>query len=142
VRAVLDPGVIVAALITPAGVCGRALRAALDDEYTLVVSPGLLAELEGVLMREKFRRYISEAEAATAISLLARVAELRADPGEVSPISPDPDDDYLIALAGAAQVDYLISGDPHLVQLAQVEPPIVTPREFLEGVPGRPAAGS
>jgi putative PIN family toxin of toxin-antitoxin system len=142
VRAVLDPGVIVAALITPAGVCGRVLRAALDDEYTLVVSPELLAELEGVLLREKFRRYLSEAEAAIAISLLARVGELRADPGEVKPISPDPDDDYLIALAGAARVDYLVSGDRHLVQLTQVEPRIVTPREFLERLRGRPAAGS
>jgi putative PIN family toxin of toxin-antitoxin system len=142
VRAVLDPGVIVAALITPAGVCGRVLRAALDDEYTLVVSPELLAELEGVLMREKFRPYISEAEATTTISLLARVAELCADPAELNRISPDPDDDYLIALAGAARVEYLVSGDRDLAQLAQVEPPIVTPREFLESLPGRPAVGS
>lgn len=137
----LDPGVIVAALITPAGVCGRVLRAALDSEYTIVVSPELLAELEDVLLREKFRPYLSGAEAATAMSLLARVAEVRADPGEVSRISPDPDDDYLIALARAAQVDYLVSGDGDLVQLTQVEPPIVTPREFLERLPGRPAAG-
>ena len=138
----LDPGVVVAALITPAGVCGRVLRAALDDDYTLVVSPELLAELEDVLLREKFRPYLSEGEAAIAKSLLARVAELRADPGDVSRISPDPDDDYLIALARAAQVDYLVSGDGDLVQLAQVEPPIVTPREFLERLLGRPEASS
>ena len=135
----LDPGVIVAALITPAGVCGRVLRGALDSEYTIVVSPELLAELEDVLLREKFRPYLSGAEAATAMSLLARVADLRADPGEVSRISPDPDDDYLIALARAAQVDYLVSGDGDLVQLTEVEPPIVTPREFLLG---RPEASS
>jgi putative PIN family toxin of toxin-antitoxin system len=142
VRAVLDPGVIVAALITPAGVCGRVLRAALDDEYTLVVSPGLLAELEGVLMREKFRPYLSEAEAMIAISLLARVAEPCADPAERDPISPDPDDDYLIALAGTTGVEYLVSGDRDLLELARIEPPIVTPREFLESMPGRPAGGS
>jgi uncharacterized protein len=142
VRAVLDPGVIVAALVTPAGVCGRVVRAALDDEYVLIASPELLAELEDVLMREKFRPYLSEIEAATAISLLARVAEIHADPGEVSPISPDPDDDYLISLAGVAQVDYRVSGDLDLVQLTHVEPPIVTPRAFLESLPGRPAAGA
>lgn len=141
-RAVLDPGVIVDALITPAGVCGRVLRAALDDEYTLVVSPELLAELEAALMREKFRPYLSEAEATSAFSLLARVAELCADPVELNRISPDPDDDYLIALAGAAGVEYLVSGDRDLVQLARVEPPIVTPRGFLESLPGRPAADS
>lgn len=138
----LDPGVIVAALITPAGVCGRVLRGALDSEYAIVVSPELLAELEDVLLREKFRPYLSGAEAATAMSLLARVADLRADPGEVSRISPDPDDDYLIALARAAQVDYLVSGDGDLVQLTQVEPPIVTPREFLNRLLGRPEASS
>jgi hypothetical protein len=65
-----------------------------------------------VLTREKFRPFLSPSEAATAISLLARVAELHADPREASRISPDPDDDYLIALAGAAGVEYLVSGGP------------------------------
>jgi predicted nucleic acid-binding protein len=55
VQAVVDPGVLIAAVIAPRGVCGQVLTAALDRRYTHVASPALLAELEEVLLRPKFR---------------------------------------------------------------------------------------
>ena len=57
-RAVLDPGVLVSALITPAGTPAKLLAEVRADELELIASPLLLAELEGVLRREKFRRYV------------------------------------------------------------------------------------
>jgi hypothetical protein len=47
-------------------------------------------------------------------------------------LSPDPDDDYLLALAQATSTDYLISGDAHLTGLANPQPPVLTPRAFLD----------
>jgi predicted nucleic acid-binding protein len=47
-------------------------------------------------------------------------------------VSPDPDDDYLIALARVAGADYLISGDRHLLDLTDPDPPVLTPRQFLD----------
>ncbi len=46
-------------------------------------------------------------------------------------LTADPDDDYLVALARAAGADYLVSGDRHLLELTDPEPPVLTPREFL-----------
>lgn len=56
----------------------------------------------------------------------------------VSPelLSADPDDDYLIDLARDAQVEALVTGDAHLLELRAIIP-AMTPAEFLELVPGR-----
>src|SRR4051794_31637618 len=56
-RAVLDPGVLVSALITPTGRPAKLLLSARAGSFDLIVSPHLLDEL-AVLRREKFRRYI------------------------------------------------------------------------------------
>jgi predicted nucleic acid-binding protein len=48
-------------------------------------------------------------------------------------VTQDPDDDYLVALAAAAESDVLVSGDHHLTDLKRVgDMRIVTPREFLD----------
>lgn len=48
-----------------------------------------------------------------------------------APHTPDPDDDYLVALALAAGVDVLISGDTDLTDLPDCGIPVQTPRDFL-----------
>ena len=48
-------------------------------------------------------------------------------------IIEDADDDAVLACAVAAKVDFVISGDPHLVQLERYEGiPIVTPAQAVE----------
>ncbi len=59
-------------------------------------------------------------------------AEVVDDPPPLAGITPDPDDDYLIALARATHADYLISGDRHLLGLTDPEPPVLAPRQFRE----------
>lgn len=66
-RAVPDTNVLVAAVITPRGLCGRLLDAAIDGRWQLVVSPQLLADLEAVLARDKFRRWLSQDEASRRV---------------------------------------------------------------------------
>jgi putative PIN family toxin of toxin-antitoxin system len=129
-RAVLDPGVLVSALITPTGTPAKLLAATRSGSFELIVSPLLLDELRSVLRREKFRRYVNLDVVDQYVGLLRRDAAMANDPAEPPPIRcVDPDDDYLIALAhrhGAA----LVSGDGHLLELAG-EIPIFTPSEFL-----------
>lgn len=48
------------------------------------------------------------------------------------PISRDPTDDYLLALARFAGAAYLVSGDKDLTVLKDVVPPVLTPAAFLE----------
>jgi hypothetical protein len=129
-RAVLDPGVLVSALITPAGTPARLLVAARDGALELVVSPLLLGELEGVLGREKFRRYVDPEAVREYLELLRREAIVAPDPEGPPPLRcADPDDDYLIALAHSESA-VLVSGDRHLLDLAG-EAPVQAPAELL-----------
>ena len=134
-RAVLDPNVLVSALISSAGPCARLLIELRAGSYELVVSPQLLGELAEVLGREKFRRYLSEAEAEAYVELLRRESIALDDPDpSAETLSDDPDDEFLIALSRAARVEALVSGDDHLLRLRDVIP-VVTPREFLQSLP-------
>jgi uncharacterized protein len=129
-RAVLDPGVLVSALITPTGIPAKLLLAARSVSFELIVSPLLLEELGSVLRREKFRRYVDLDLVAAYLDLLRRDAQLAADPEAPPPIRcTDPDDDYLIALAHS-QNTALVSGDRHLLELAG-KIPVFSPAEFL-----------
>lgn len=131
-RAVLDPSVLVSALIAPGGPSARLLVEFRAGAFELITSPQLLEELDDVLHREKFRRYAAEAEVEAYVELLRRHGTLAEDPEPAeAPLSPDPDDEYLIALARAVRADALVSGDPHLTSL-RGRIPVLTPREFLE----------
>lgn len=129
-RAVLDPGVLVSALITPAGIPAKLLRAAREGRFDLLISGMLLEELEVVLRRDKFRRYLDLDEVSDAMRILLDEGQMVEDPTGPPPVQcSDPDDDYLIAIAhlqGAA----LVSGDRHLLDLAGTIP-VFTPSEFL-----------
>jgi uncharacterized protein len=129
-RAVLDPGVLVSALITPSGTPATLLAEVHAGALELIVSPRLLAELEDVLQREKFRRYVDLDAVEDYLALLRREAVLAPDPtGQPSLRSADPDDDYLIALAQGERAA-LVSGDSHLLDLS-AEAPIFSPAQLL-----------
>ena len=50
-----------------------------------------------------------------------------------SPASRDPDDDWILATAVAANAEFLITGDKDLLILgSHASIPIVTPRQFIE----------
>jgi len=130
VRAVLDPNVLISALLSPGGSPAKVLRAWIAGHYELIVSPLLLAELERALAYPKLRKRIDAEDARAVVAWLSGSATMSADPDGPSPIpSPDPDDDYLITLA-AAQAALLVSGDAHLLGLAG-RLPVVTAAAFL-----------
>jgi putative PIN family toxin of toxin-antitoxin system len=129
-RAVLDPNVIISALLAPAGTPAAILRAWSTGAFELVASPLLLAELERALAYPKLRTRIHESEAAAIVQWLGRSATILEDPDEPARRgSADPGDDYLIALAAHAHAA-LVSGDRHLLELAG-ELPIYAPADFL-----------
>lgn len=134
-----DTNVLVAAAITPRGRCGKLLDAAIDGRWQLVASPLLMAELETVLLRDKFRRWLSEEEARRFTADIGVMADIVPDPesAEASPYQiADPKDEFLVALAQTANVVALISGDPHLTDLVSLSPPVCTPAYFLDRLPG------
>ena len=129
-RAVLDPNVLVSALLSPTGAPARALLAWVEGRYELVVSPRLLAELNRVLAYPKLRARVEPHDAEQFVGWLSRQAVLAADPIDPPSRAADADDDYLLALA-ASEDALLVSGDKHLLALAG-EFPILSPARFLE----------
>jgi uncharacterized protein len=97
-----------------------------------VVSPLLLAEAQDVLARPKLRRWVSHTAAQELMQALHETAIIADDPSAQAGLTPDPDDDYLIALARSTDVAYLVSGDTHLTGLPDPQPPVLTPRQFLD----------
>jgi len=130
VRAILDPNVIISALLSRDGTPARVLRAWLEGHFELIVSPLLLEELNRALAYPKLTARIEADEAAGLIDWLRREAILVDDPPEPpTSRSEDPDDDYLLALAETERA-VLVSGDRHLLGLTE-ELPVLTTREFL-----------
>ena len=137
-RVVLDPGVLIAALISAKGAPRALVRAWIDGAFELLISPMLLAELARVLGRPKFRRYATEREVRAYVAFLQRFATLCADVESPTRLSPDPGDDYLVALARSHSASFLVSGDAHLCQLKNTQPPVLTPRAFLNKLSRQP----
>ncbi|MDQ6751121.1 MAG: putative toxin-antitoxin system toxin component, PIN family [Actinomycetota bacterium] len=130
-RAVLDPNVVISALLSSQGTPARILRDWEQGTFELIISPLLLDELERALTYPKLRRHIPAEEATAVLQWLTDSATMLADPIQEPPVrSHDRGDDYLISLAAAARA-ILISGDKHLLDLSH-QIPVFAPPRFLE----------
>lgn len=126
-RAVFDPNVLIAALLSPTGSPAALLRRWLDGEFELLVSERLLAELRRALAYPKLRSRVTDIEAKTFVDLLERAATVTDDPPTGARRSRDVDDDYLLALAESSMA-ILVTGDRDLLDLKGL--PVRTARAF------------
>lgn len=109
------------------------MEAALEGRWQIVVSPQLLTELDTVLSRDKFRRWLTQKEADRFVADIAVLADVVADtPATSNRETADPKDEFLVTLARHAASVALVSGDPHLTDLVHLQPPVLTPSAFLE----------
>jgi putative PIN family toxin of toxin-antitoxin system len=135
-RIVLDTNILVSAIIA-SGYSANILDRVRSGELTLITSSHLLEEFSDVIARPRItRKYPQVAERADdLVDFLRAFTELvQGTPGE-SQISRDRDDDFVLACAVEGSADYIISGDPHLLDLkTHRNITILTPREFVEQV--------
>ena len=130
-RVVLDANVVISALLAPAGAPARVLLAWQDGAFEAVVCDLLLEEIERALSYPKLRRRVPADDAEALVEWLRRSAILAPDPEGTPPIdSPDPGDDYLIALAAERRA-VIVSGDAHLLGLSE-RIPVYPAAAFLE----------
>ena len=131
-RVVLDTGIYISFLINPNGAPSQAVSLWLDKAFELVTSEWQLGELRRVSRYEHIQPVITSREAGTIINKLKRRATVIGGLRDVD-LSPDPDDNPIIATAIAGQVQYIVSGDKRdMLELQKVEGiPIVTAREFV-----------
>ncbi len=129
-RAVVDVNVLISAALSARGPSAEILRSNRDGVFELIISEMLIAELTRALTYPKLRKRILAEKAAAFVSWIRNHATLVEDPPDSTPVrSPDPDDDYLLALAISRQA-FLVTGDQHLLGLRE-DLPILPPAEFL-----------
>lgn len=131
-RAVLDPNVLISALLSRSGAPAQIVARWVAGDLELVVSELLLAQLGRALAFPRVRAQVPAADAAGFLALLRHAAVVAPDSSAPALRSPDPGDDYLLALAESERA-MLVSGDQHLLGLGE-RLPIRTPRAFLEAL--------
>ena len=132
-RIVLDTGILIALLITsdtPPALIYQAWR---RKRFELVTSEWQLDEFRRVSRYPKLRRFLKPAEAGNLVNGL----RLQATVLETLPtleLSPDPDDNPVLAMAEASQAQYLVTGDKEdLLALGAIGGTrIVTARQFTK----------
>jgi putative PIN family toxin of toxin-antitoxin system len=132
VRVVLDPNVLVSALITPRGRARQVVQAGIAGEYEYVVCPALLGELHDVASRPRIARLVTADASDRLLADIRGGARSEPDPAEIPLICPDPDDDYLVALAVEVGADHLVSGDAALLGLKHPPVSIISLRTFAD----------
>jgi len=106
---------------------------------TLISSPALLAELAEVLNRPKFQVILarSETDPEQTLGELRRLAEIIDPLPLLAPVSRDPSDDAVLALAAASRADLIITGDADLLTLgSHAGIPIIDPAEAITRIGG------
>ena len=136
-RVVFDTSTLVSAALRAGSVPSQALLHALGTG-DLCASAGTLAELETVLKRRKFNRYLDSESRMEFVALVRRNVRLFAvaDRGlqAVKPRCRDANDHQFLALAQVAEADAIVSSDDDLLILHPwCEIPILSPADFLAG---------
>jgi len=100
--------------------------------FTLLASREQVTELRNSLAKPKIASRIQPHDAGLLINNIVRLAEYVSPLPAVS-VSPDPDDNVLLAMAEAGRADYLVTGDKvgllPLVRHGGAR--IITAREFV-----------
>ena len=132
-KIVLDTNVFIATLIAPHSSTAQLYWLWREGSYTLLTSQAQLDELRRVSRKPKLKGVIRPHQAGAMVNTLkARAIVL--EPNEIPDVSPDPDDNFIIAIASHGQADYLISLNMRdVVKLGKVGTTrILHARDFLQ----------
>lgn len=131
-RLVVDTNVFVSALLADASLPAHLVVLWREGRFDLLTSAAQLDELMRVTRYPKIRERLSPALAGRLINEVRDLAVLLQDLPSVA-ASPDPHDNYLLAMAAAGAADFLVTGDKRdLLNLRLYEGcKIITVRSFL-----------
>lgn len=135
-RLVLDTNAVISALLWR-GTPYQLLQAIRQRPNLQLYSATLLEELANVLTRPSLHKGLAAIgkQAGDVLQDYGAAVQIVAAAPLAQPVCRDPDDDAVLALALAAQVDLIVSGDQDLLVLRQFEgAPIVSVREALARV--------
>lgn len=133
-KAVVDTNVLVSSFLSPGGVRAKVMEAWEKGQFELVVSEDILVEYGRALKYQK----VSSRHGMDSNQIDQVIAEMKSFATVVKPkqkltiVKDDPDDDKFLECAKEAGAEYIISADPHLLNLEQYAGiQILSPSEFL-----------
>ena len=131
-RQVVDTNILISALLAGTSLPAQLILLWREGRFDLLTSAAQLDELRRVTRYPKIRERLAPALAGRLINDIRDLAVLLPALPVVT-ASPDPDDNYLLAMAAAGSADFLVTGDKRdLLALRLFEGTrILTVRDFL-----------
>jgi len=127
-RVILDTNILVSMAL--GGQVGKINDRWRAGEFIVVVSEEIVSEYLDILQRPNL--HLKSRTIAVITGRIYRKAKFVKPEERVSGIQSDPKDDKFLEAAIAGQVDFIVSGDKHLLNLENFRSiPIITAREFL-----------
>jgi putative PIN family toxin of toxin-antitoxin system len=129
---VLDSSVLVAALRSRQGASFRLLELLRGDQFEIAVSVPLVLEYEAVLVRHAAELNLSREAAVGVVDFLCSVAHRQDIHFLWRPRLPDPQDEFVLELAVAANCEAIITHNVRdFVGTKKFKPQVLTPSMFL-----------
>lgn len=131
-RAVLDRNVLISGVIST-GVPHDVVVAGFERKYQIVISVPTLTEFRDTLLKYPEKFNMDEEDVQTEVETVRYFSEFVDPEEDITAVEDDPDDDKFLEAAVAGNVDYIVSGDTHLLDIETYRGlEIVSPRTFYE----------
>lgn len=128
-KIVLDTNILISALgwgSNPKKIFNKVI----EKEFELVISKTQLEELGEVMNYPKFA--FTKEQKARFLNILQEISTIVETRGNIDVIKEDPDDNVIIETALENNVEYIITGDGHILKLRKIgKIEIVTATEFM-----------
>lgn len=127
-RVILDTNVFISMAL--GGQVGKINDGWKAGKFTLVVSDDIVSEYLDVLRKPKL--HLSSHTVTAIVNRIYRKAKFTTPKEQVTVIESDSSDNKFLEAAIAGRVDFIVSGNKHLLDLQEFRSiPILTAREFI-----------
>ncbi|MFN8414103.1 MAG: putative toxin-antitoxin system toxin component, PIN family [Anaerolineales bacterium] len=128
-RVVLDTNIVISSVL--GGALVLILERWNDGKFTVIVTSDVLGEYFEVLNRPKFN--LKQETIDKIARYLYQFSEFVVPEERIQFVEADPKDDKFLEAAIAGKVDFIVSGDHHLLALKEFNSiPIISGREFVD----------
>jgi putative PIN family toxin of toxin-antitoxin system len=118
IKVVLDTNVLISAFITK-GKSRMLLSEIIEGKAQLILSKEILEEFAEVVADDKLRKYIEEQDVEDILRIVGGIAEIVEIKSRFKAVKQDPSDDIILRTARDGEVDYIVSGDEHILSLKE-----------------------
>ena len=132
-KVISDTNIIISAAVSSDGNPAKIFELILSGVIKNFISSEIINEIKEVMERDKIKKLVSFKDRQKIIENLEKFSE-KVDPKvKLDIVKEDPKDNKFLECAVTAKIDYLISGDEHLLNLKEFKGvKILSPLEFIQ----------